>query len=111
MKLWFQNICTLNSGFPKEFSVSVLRHTGVAEFLLWVAGFVADGHGVCLMFVCVVFWVLFMGFYLFVFVLLTIPVGGKIILRHAKIHKYCPGDITPGAKVKCSGAHQQLKQL
>lgn len=52
-----------------------------------MAGFVADGHGVCLMFVCVVFWVLFMGFYLFVFVLLTIPVGGKIILCHAKIHK------------------------
>lgn len=37
-----------------------------------------------------------------IFILLSIPMEGKKkILPRTKIHKYCPGDKTPGAKVKC----------
>lgn len=85
----------------------MLRYTWVAEFLLWVAYFVADGC-ICLLFACFGFC---LGVVFFFLVLLTIPRGGKIILRQARIYKYCPGDIIPpGAKVN-NGAHQQLMQL
>lgn len=53
--------------------VSVLRYTWVAEFLLWVANFVADGC-ICLVFACFGFC-LGVGFVFFG--IANYPKGGK----------------------------------